>query len=116
MPDDYVSFATVQFIRGAELTTHNLADGQTEALVGGPSSPRGDGSNEPERIAGRVSQFLLARKPALFCDDCIADRLGLSHRRQANRVTAVMANSAAFWRAVGACTACGKHKQVIRRA
>lgn len=79
-----------------------------------PSSPQSGRSTDPERIAGRVSQFLLAHRPTLFCDDCIADRLGLSHRRQANRVTRAMANSAAFWRAVGACSACNKHKQVIR--
>ena len=79
--------------------------------VRSPDDRRPTGS---ERIAERVGQFVSAHRPSLFCDDCIADQLGLSHRRQANRVTVALGNSSAFWRAVGACTACNKHKQVIR--
>lgn len=84
------------------------------ASISDPSSSQSGRSSDPKRIAGRVSEFLLAHRPALFCDDCIADRLGLSHRRQANRVTRTMEDSADFWRAVGACSGCNKHKQVIR--
>jgi len=66
------------------------------------------------RIVGRISQFLADHKPFLFCDDCITDKLGLSSRRQANRVTSRLAATSNFWRSVGACSACGKHKQVVR--
>ena len=73
-----------------------------------------DPPSNSEGIAGRVSQFVSAHRPSLFCDDCIAEKLGLSHRRQANRVTVALGASSDFWRAVGACAACDKHKQVIR--
>lgn len=65
-------------------------------------------------IANRISRFLVDQKPGPFCDDCIADKLGLSDRRQANRVTIGLAKTSAFWRAVGACSVCGRHKQAIR--
>ena len=65
-------------------------------------------------IANRISRFLVNYKPGLFCDDCIADELGLSDRRQASRVTIGLGKAATFWRAVGACSVGGKHKQVIR--
>jgi hypothetical protein len=67
-----------------------------------------------ERIAGRVGRFLTDHRPSLFCDDCITDRLGLSSRRQASRVTGRLAETTNFWRAVGACSVCHKHKQVVR--
>ena len=67
-----------------------------------------------EKIADRIGQFLVNHRPALFCDDCIAEKLGLSHRRQANRITAAFGTTPTFWRDVGACFGCGKHKQVIR--
>ena len=81
--------------------------------------PRRSGQRPTEsviavNIADRISHLLFSHKPALFCDDCIADKLGMSHRRQVNRVTAVFGTRATFWRAVGACSECGKHKQVIR--
>jgi hypothetical protein len=68
----------------------------------------------PERIAGRVGQFLTDHRPALFCDDCITAELGLSSRRQASRVTVRLATTSNFWRDVGACSVCCKHKQVVR--
>ena len=67
-----------------------------------------------ERNADRIGGFLAARRPGLFCDDCIADKLGLNHRREANRVTNALGKTHHFWRDVGACSACGQHKQVIR--
>ncbi len=68
----------------------------------------------PERIASRVGQFLVDHRPALFCDDCITAQLGLSSRRQASRVTGQLAATSGFWRDVGACSVCCKHKQVVR--
>lgn len=67
-----------------------------------------------ERNADHLGRFLAAHRPALFCDDCIADKLGLSHRREANRVTRALGKTSNFWRDVGACSACERHKQVIR--
>lgn len=92
------------------LALREFMDAEAGASFTRPASP----DHGPTSISGRLSQYLLAHRPALFCDDCIADRLGLSHRRQANRVTSTLGTSPAFWRDVGACTACGKHKQVIR--
>jgi hypothetical protein len=68
----------------------------------------------PERNADRIGRFLAAGRPRLFCDDCIADMLALSHRREANRITGALGKTHHFWRDVGACSACGQHKQVIR--
>jgi hypothetical protein len=90
--------------RGVEATASSIR----------PPSPDNGRRTGSERIAGRISQLLTAHRPALFCDDCIADRLALNHRRQANRATTALADSSAFWRAVAACSDCNKHKQVIR--
>lgn len=73
-----------------------------------------DSSARVEHIAGRVSHFLADRRPSPYCDDCIADKLGLSSRRQANRVTLRLAEIPNFRRSVAACSGCSKHKEVIR--
>ena len=59
-----------------------------------PSSSRKQAS--AERNADRISRFLAARRPALFCDDCIADKLGLGHRREANRITSALGKIIVF--------------------
>ena len=41
------------------------------------------------RNADRITRFLADRRPAPFCDDCIADKRGLSNRREANRITCI---------------------------
>jgi hypothetical protein len=96
-----------------------LASSESVISQGDPSHrqrPPSDStaSATSERAVDRVGQFLAAHRPALFCDDCIADKLGLSRRRQANRVTGTLGKTSRFWRAVGACSVCEKHKQVIR--
>ncbi len=102
-------------IRGRpDLTSGEFTDVGAIASPARAPSPDSGPLTGSGTIAGRIGQFLLAHRPQLFCDDCIGDRLGLSHRRQANRVTATMGASQAFWRDVAACTACSKHKQVIR--
>ncbi len=102
-------------IRGRpDLTSGEFTDVEAIAAPARAPSPDSGPLTGSGTIAGRIGQFLLAHRPQLFCDDCIGDRLGLSHRRQANRVTATMGASQAFWRDVAACTACSKHKQVIR--
>ena len=64
--------------------------------------------------ADRITRFLADHRPALFCDYCIADKLALNNRREANRVTSALEKSSLFWRDVGACSVCAQHKQVIR--
>lgn len=98
---------------GPGLTSSEFAD--LEAIASAPP-PDSATLTHSTTIAARIGRFLLAHRPQLFCDDCLGAYLGLSHRRQANRVTATIGTSPAFWRDVGACTACGKHKQVIRHA
>ncbi len=96
---------------------HTFASSETSddmPTASAVDTPQQDALTGCERIAGRVDGLLASRRPALWCDDCIADQLGLSHRRQANRVTVAMANTSTFWRTVGACSVCNKHKQVIR--
>jgi len=66
------------------------------------------------RNADRITRFLADRRPALFCDHCIAEKLGLSNRREANRITSTLGKSSIFWRDVGACSVCAQYKQVIR--
>jgi hypothetical protein len=77
--------------------------------------PRDSGKQiDAKQIAQRLTDFLVHRRPAAFCDDCAADRLGLSHRRQANRVARALAKTPTFWRTIGACSVCSKYKQIIR--
>ena len=63
-----------------------------------------------------VSEFLIARSPDAFCDDCIAANLGLSIRQHANHKTRELANSPRFDRRKGKCSICGGTKLVIRNA
>lgn len=96
---------------------HSLGSEETLlARAGSATAKQGnrDDSAKLARITGRVNHFLVDRRPSLFCDDCIAVRLELSSRRQANRVTLRLAKIPSFWRSVGACCGCGKHKEVIR--
>jgi hypothetical protein len=64
--------------------------------------------NVPERVA----QFL---KTAAFCDDCIADRVGISPRQQAQHATSALSSAGAgFTRFDGTCVICKRSKKVIR--
>ena len=67
-------------------------------------------------IAERVNKFITDHMPDAFCDDCIAEELGLSRRQQAHRVTSALATTADFRREVDSCSLCGKEKKVIRHA
>jgi hypothetical protein len=63
----------------------------------------------PQRITG----FLRANPRKLFCDDCIANRLKLAHRQQAQQATVGLA-TVDFPRHMGTCFDCGGIKQVIQ--
>lgn len=67
-----------------------------------------------DSVFGRVKSFVerLAGQPV--CDDCIADRLGLSVRQHANHKTRELAGMPGFERQLGECSLCGANKKVIR--
>jgi len=53
--------------------------------------------------------------PEPICDDCVADRLGLSVRQHANHKTRELAGSNGFERRKDICSMCFAEKLVIRR-
>ncbi|WP_419808586.1 hypothetical protein [Sphingomonas sp.] len=53
--------------------------------------------------------------PGPICDDCVADRLGLSVRQHANHKTHELAGSNGFERRKDICSMCYGEKLVIRR-
>ncbi len=65
--------------------------------------------DDVEKLVSRLS-------PTAICDDCIADRLGLTVRQHANHKTRELAGSNGFERRKDACGLCGNTKLVIRRA
>lgn len=65
-------------------------------------------------VLDRVRDFIVSRAPSATCDDCIADRLGLSVRQHANIKTRALAHSGGFDRQLGACGLCKSDKKVIR--
>lgn len=58
---------------------------------------------------------LIAHSQGPMCDDCIADRLTLKQRQQAQRVTRELGSGAEHVRRVGVCSDCGESKLVTRR-
>jgi hypothetical protein len=65
-------------------------------------------------IAERVLKFLNDRRPDAVCDDCIAARLDLKRRQQAQRVTQPLSLTSDFDRRQSVCSLCGDEKLVIR--
>ena len=63
-----------------------------------------------------VRALVTRLSPEPVCDDCIAERLGLSIRQHANHKTRELAGSGGFERRKGRCSLCGTEKLVIRRA
>lgn len=53
--------------------------------------------------------------PEPICDDCVAERLGLSVRQHANHKTRELAGSNGFERRKDICSMCFGEKLVIRR-
>ena len=53
--------------------------------------------------------------PEPICDDCVADRPGLSVRQHANHKTRELAGSNGFERRKDICSLCYGEKLVIRR-
>jgi hypothetical protein len=60
-------------------------------------------------VAQQVSAFLNAKKPAVFCDECITTSLSLQRHQQAQQVTSAGAASGGFTRVRGTCSNCRKN-------
>jgi len=67
-------------------------------------------------VLEEVRSLVARLAPQSICDDCIAERLGLSVRQHANHKTRELAGSEGFERCRGACSLCGADKLVIRRS
>lgn len=65
-------------------------------------------------VLDRVRDFIIRRSPDFICDDCIADRVGISPRQHANHKTRELAKTVGFDRREGRCGLCGSDKKVIR--
>lgn len=70
----------------------------------------------PLTVLDDVRNLIARLAPDPVCDDCIADRLGLSVRQHANHKTRELAGTGGFERRKGICSLCGAEKKVIRRA
>jgi hypothetical protein len=54
--------------------------------------------------AEQIVAFLQNKRPERFCDDCIADELGLRRRQRAERVTLPLGLTSDYERSKGACS------------
>jgi len=66
-------------------------------------------------VLEQVRKLIERLAPDPICDDCIAERLGLSVRQHANHKTRELAGAHGFERKVDACSLCGATKKVIRQ-
>ena len=65
-------------------------------------------------VLDQAREFVAGRTPLAVCDDCIADRLGLSVRQHANHKTRELAKLRGFDRRKDVCSIRGGTKEVIR--
>ena len=63
-----------------------------------------------------VRDLIEGMAPEAICDDCIANRLGLSVRQHANHKTRELTDAPGFDRRRDNCAVCGSVKLVIRWA
>ena len=68
------------------------------------------------KVPERVAQFLKGKRPARYCDDCLADRLQLERRQQAQQATAALGAASSFLRESGTCSVCFKTAKLVIRA
>ena len=61
-----------------------------------------------------VVQYLRTHVGKTFCDDCIAEQIGMNLRQQARNATAGLGKSSDFSREDGICSKCGKSKKVTK--
>jgi hypothetical protein len=65
-------------------------------------------------VRDEVAALIVRLSPDPICDDCIADKLGLTVRQHANRKTRELAGTNGYERRLDPCTMCGTTKKVIR--
>ena len=65
-------------------------------------------------IPEQVTEFLKKQPGKAYCDDCIAEKIPLKRRQQAQRVTGALAMTADFVRESGGCAECGADKFVTK--
>jgi hypothetical protein len=61
----------------------------------------------------KITAFLTTHKGQSYCDDCLAKKLGLARRQEAQQITATLATTRGFTRVTGSCSICSKVKLVI---
>jgi len=66
-------------------------------------------------VSDDVRALIIRLAPEPICDDCVAERLGLSVRQHANHKTRELAGSNGFERRKDLCSMCFGEKLVIRR-
>jgi len=64
-------------------------------------------------VQATIADFLRDNRGVALCDDCIAERLGLKRRQQAQAVTSALAETDEFLRSSGNCSSCSQTKNVI---
>jgi len=57
-----------------------------------------------------VIQFIMQISPKAICDDCLKERLSLSHRQRANQITRRLAAESAVFKIKSVCDFCGSEK------
>lgn len=62
-----------------------------------------------------VGALITRLSPQAICDDCIAERLGLSVRQHANHKSRELAGAGGYERRKDICSLCGGEKLVIRK-
>ncbi|MFL6850423.1 MAG: hypothetical protein ACJ8EH_06150, partial [Sphingomicrobium sp.] len=67
-------------------------------------------------VLDEVRAFVGRLAPDPVCDDCIADRLNLPVRKEANHKSRELAGHSGFKREKAYCSLCGTRKLVIRKS
>jgi hypothetical protein len=67
-------------------------------------------------VRDEIGALVIRLAGAPICDDCIADRLGLSVRQHANHKTRELAGTRGYERRIDPCSICAQPKKVIRHA
>jgi hypothetical protein len=62
-----------------------------------------------------VRHLIERLSPHPVCDDCIAERLGLSMRQNASHKTRELTGTPGFERRIEVCSLCNSTKKVIRK-
>lgn len=65
-------------------------------------------------ILDDVRKLIMRLSPTPICDDCVADRLGMSARQHANHKTRELAGTSGFERRRDICSLCYDEKLVTR--